>query len=1130
MLVGYAPSASSKFLTGSLDDIVIYEGALAPESAMALYRQWQPVTFNNGQWSFPVPAGLEGYYQIDMRATDSVGNRSDNRSDWPQFRGPIDTRFPSFDLNVSYSGSGSAAQTTFTSIVRDANLSSDDYSFICPLSSDQLRYNLDATRLAFAGASDQLMGIDATCVRPGFQSSLVAARACDEFGHCAAGVPPQTVAYIGTQNNTLNPYGSLPNAIERTVLSDPNRRLQIVQRAGQIVTDIAVDESRGKLYWGEMKQGDYAQPGQIMRANLDGSGVEVLVSGLTVYAPEALQIAVDPIGNKLYWTKGDELWWANLDGSLPTVVYRTPDDPRFIGGNHPYQQIGDVAIDRKNNLLYLSERRNRFDGGPGITIFNHSLIVRTQLNGTSPEFVAGAGPGCTYANYARNLGAGIDPDLCVQANGGIDVESLTVTDGTLYWSAYAEGFGSSAVYGLPLGGSQFTVAALALTGNSQGLRTAPLPHLYVAPGSVGVFVTQPGDGFAGGEVVRGEPGSEFTHFSSFNDPAPQVAGNFTRASSKLTALAVIRTPQTLQTQADLAVGITSPDLVLVNGQIGRYSLQLRNQSALPADSAMVTLTLPSNASFVSASQSCTANGTSVSCALGRFAAQSQQTVVVSFTVATSALQPLTATVQIGHAFTDTNPADNRASHSGITAAPSLAALPGVPYLYAANLNHLLRIPLQGNDHTPQPVLLDNNGLGGVAIAADLVRNKLLVSNNLNGQIATVNPNGTGYTVIADASADDLIHDYRLAMAVDEAAGRLYWTQIDSFYLSSIKSARLDGSDVRTIVPQILNQRGLTLDPVRKKLLWVATDRSERENIIFSSNLDGSDVQAIYAAPVGQQIRYLAINPYSQKLYWIDPTYNGGALFWADSDGGRVAVLHESLGKDARGIVVSPQQNALYFTQETSVVRTDLDGGNLQLLTNLNGARYTGVSNLDPTVFPWIFISPPLSNLTLAMGTAFAPPACATADGNEPNDSKATATAVGVGSFTAALCRSTSDASTLDQDVYSVTVPAGQQLTVTLNPPSDYNLYIQLGDFTADVSSNPGTAQDAVSVANYSGATRSMPLPSWRQAHPRSTPTPSTWHSARHRRRPASAMCSARRWIATMHPGWLATAASPTPPR
>ncbi len=354
VLVGYAQSATTPSLNGALDDIVIYEGTLAPESATALYRQWQPVTFSNGKWSFPVPSGLEGYYQIDMRASDSAGNRSDDRSQWSQFRGPIDTQFPTFNLNVAYSGSGSAAQTTFTAIVRDANLTSNDYSFICPLTDDQRRYNLDATQLAFAGVSDQLMGIDASCTQPGFQSSLVAARACDELGHCAAGTPPQTVAYVGTASNTLNPYGSLPNAIERTVLSDPQKRVQIIQRPGQIVTDIAIDEGRGKLYWGEMTEGAYAQPGKILRANLDGSGSETLVSGLTVYAPEALQIAVDTTGNKLYWTKGDELWWANLDGSLPSMVYRVPDDPRFVGGNHEYQQIGDVAIDRTNSLLYVS--------------------------------------------------------------------------------------------------------------------------------------------------------------------------------------------------------------------------------------------------------------------------------------------------------------------------------------------------------------------------------------------------------------------------------------------------------------------------------------------------------------------------------------------------------------------------------------------------------------------------------------------------------------------------------------------------------------------------------------------------------------------------------------------------------
>lgn len=66
---------------------------------------------------------------------------------------------------------------------------------------------------------------------------------------------------------------------------------------------------------------------------------ETLVGALTVYGAEALQMAVDTAGNKLYWTKGHELWWANLDGSGAQVAYAVDHATPGVS------QIGDVVVD-----------------------------------------------------------------------------------------------------------------------------------------------------------------------------------------------------------------------------------------------------------------------------------------------------------------------------------------------------------------------------------------------------------------------------------------------------------------------------------------------------------------------------------------------------------------------------------------------------------------------------------------------------------------------------------------------------------------------------------------------------------------------------------------------------------------
>ncbi len=99
-----------------------------------------------------------------MRAADSLGNRVENRGDWPQFRGPVDTKFPSFDVAASYRGSGSAAQTIYSADVRDYNLTTENYDFICALDASQLRYNSDAFDLGLSDRlSNQLAGIVAQC-------------------------------------------------------------------------------------------------------------------------------------------------------------------------------------------------------------------------------------------------------------------------------------------------------------------------------------------------------------------------------------------------------------------------------------------------------------------------------------------------------------------------------------------------------------------------------------------------------------------------------------------------------------------------------------------------------------------------------------------------------------------------------------------------------------------------------------------------------------------------------------------------------------------------------------------------------------------------------------------------------
>ena len=85
--VGYARTRTggNVYFNGRIDEVEVYPSGFDADGVAALYRRWQPVTLANGgagvvntTWSYTVPTGLEGLYQIDLRAADVVGNRNDN--------------------------------------------------------------------------------------------------------------------------------------------------------------------------------------------------------------------------------------------------------------------------------------------------------------------------------------------------------------------------------------------------------------------------------------------------------------------------------------------------------------------------------------------------------------------------------------------------------------------------------------------------------------------------------------------------------------------------------------------------------------------------------------------------------------------------------------------------------------------------------------------------------------------------------------------------------------------------------------------------------------------------------------------------------------------------------------------
>jgi len=132
---------------------------------------------------------------------------------------------------------------------------------------------------------------------------------------------------------------------------------------------LALDLVHGKMYWAD------AEVGQIQRANLDGTLVETLISGIPVdgspWGYSLTALALDIPNGKMYWTNiaTNSIERANLDGTAIEAV--TPAS----GVNVP----GEIAVDSAGGRMYWA---NFLDG----------TITRAETDGGNPEVIIQAAP------------------------------------------------------------------------------------------------------------------------------------------------------------------------------------------------------------------------------------------------------------------------------------------------------------------------------------------------------------------------------------------------------------------------------------------------------------------------------------------------------------------------------------------------------------------------------------------------------------------------------------------------------------------------------------------------------------------------------------------------------------------
>jgi len=262
--------------TGALDQVAVWKRALIGEGVQSLQQNadlaWQPAvltaTSTGATWSASTPDGVEDEFQIDLRATDTLGNRDLTPNVW---HGIIDTLAPRVTIAATPTGEQfydtgqnvTRYEIAYTCAAVDRHLSGASFgcagnTYQPPMRSfddDPSLHGLFPELTMRSGLSMAFFRWEPSAT-PGAQ-----ARACDLYGHCAAANTQATRArdcgeHAGTERTARADRGpthtqvvSSTGSIDVTITAEAPQALREVTLAldGQVVATGAFSQSAALL-------------------------------------------------------------------------------------------------------------------------------------------------------------------------------------------------------------------------------------------------------------------------------------------------------------------------------------------------------------------------------------------------------------------------------------------------------------------------------------------------------------------------------------------------------------------------------------------------------------------------------------------------------------------------------------------------------------------------------------------------------------------------------------------------------------------------------------------------------------------------------------------------------------------
>ena len=679
--------------------------------------------------------------------------------------------------------------------------------------------------------------------------------------------------------------------------------------------DIAVDIAGSKMYWTN-STADNESPDEIQRANLDGSNVETVVPW--VWSPVALTL--DVAGGKIYWIAWGtgEIQRANLDGS------NIEDLVSIITGN---VVRGDIALDVSDGKMYWvcggtnKIQRANLDGSNVETVVTQGL---EKLYGIALD-VAG---GKMYWTNQRQRGGTVVSRKIQRANldgsniedlitGGLGLPAdiaLDVSDGKMYWASL---FGS--ILRANLDGSNIEYLV-------RGLQQPDGIVLVVEPVAAPVVkepvkedIYRPVNAIrveAPGTMILGGVFENAGCLGNLNFNGVDYRWHSTKWQRRETAEkpwvdipGTQKTNQVCGFRAKLPGEYRLVGEISINGVKGKRrsanTFQIAPSQVIPPTPDLVVEAVQAEPSTVEPGAEFRLYATLRNRGTGESAATTLRYYRSTDRVIS------TADTQLGRANRDPLAANGTLRRYLNVTAPTT---PGT-YYYGVCVDSVTDESDTANNCS-QAVSVTVTGpaaTGPKVLVVDPDSPPIYWTDYGTHKIQRANLDGS--------NIEDLITglDWPMEIELDVSAGKMYWT---NWVPAKIQRANLDGSNIETIVPW---GDALALDVAGGKMYW--TGAGGTADKIQRANLDGSNIEELVSTIAGGVVMTdIALDVSAGKMYYA----RAEEIQRANLDGSSIeTIVPRGLGSTSIALDVSAGKIYWVESDRSRIRRANLDGSNIE---------------------------------------------------------------------------------------------------------------------------------------------------------------------------------------------------------